>query len=119
MMSRMGCMKRFAKGLNPLSNEGKEYWQQEYHWHKEVETEKCGVSWCDVYDMTPWKAQCSYEGTGQCGAQAEYTVRTMDKTRVARMDMETFRQLKEAEDDRDYWRRLARELLGIIKKLTK
>ena len=77
-------MKRFAKGLNPLSNEGKEYWQQEYHWHKQVETEKCGVSWCDVYDMTPWKAQCSYEGTGQCGAQAEYTVRTMDKTRVAR-----------------------------------
>jgi hypothetical protein len=43
----------------------------------------------------------------------------MDKTRVAKMDMETFRQLKEAEEERDYWRRLARELLGIIKKLTK
>lgn len=83
------------------------------------ETEKCGVSWCDVYDMTPWKAQCSYEGTGQCGAEAEYTIRTIDKTKVAKMDMETFRQLKEAEDERDYWRRLARELIGIIKKLTK
>ena len=123
-MSRMGCMKRFAKGLNPLSNEGKEYWQQEYHWHKQVEseasnTEKCGFSWCDVYDMTPWKAQCSYEGTGQCGAQAEYSVRAMDKTRVAKMDMETFRQLKDAEDERDYWRRLARELIDIIKKVTK
>ena len=82
MMSRMGCMKRSAKGLNPLSNEGKEYWQQEYHWHKEVES-------------------------------------GMDKTKIAKMDMETFRQLKEAEDERDYWRRLARELLGIIKKLTK
>ena len=32
------------------------------------------VSWCDVYDMTPWKAQCSYEGTGKCGAQAEEVV---------------------------------------------
>jgi hypothetical protein len=39
------------------------------------DTEKCGVSWCDVYDMTPWKAQCSYEGTGKCGAEAEYIVR--------------------------------------------
>lgn len=38
-------------------------------------TEPCGVSWCDVYDMTPWKAQCSYEGTGKCGAEAEYAAR--------------------------------------------
>lgn len=38
------------------------------------ETEKCEKPWCDVYDMTPWKAQCSYEGTGKCGAEAEYIV---------------------------------------------
>lgn len=82
MMFQTGYMRRFARGLNPLSNDGKEYWQQEYHWHKQVES-------------------------------------GMDKTKVAIMDMETFRQLKEAEDERDYWRRLARELLGIIKKLTK
>lgn len=92
----------------------KEYWQQEYHWHKEVEsesniTEKCGVSWCDVYDMTPWKAQCSYEGTGKCGAQAEYEVKQMDKTKVAKMDKEAFRQLTEAEFERDRWKFIAGE----------
>lgn len=105
-MLQMGFMKKSVKGLNPVS---KEYWEQEYHWHKQVEsevsnTEKCGVSWCDVYDMTPWKAQCSYEGTGKCGAQAEYETRkTMDKTKVAKMDMEAFRQLKEAEYERQKW----------------
>ena len=36
----------------------------------ETTTEKCDATWCDVYDMTPWKAQCSYEGTGKCGAEA-------------------------------------------------
>jgi hypothetical protein len=33
---------------------------------------KCEAPWCDVYDITPWKSQCSYEGTGQCGAEAEF-----------------------------------------------
>lgn len=27
----------------------------------------CGQPHCDIYDMTPWDSQCSYEGTGQCG----------------------------------------------------
>ena len=104
-MFQKGFMKRSAKELKAVS---KEYWQQEYHWHKEVETEKCGVSWCDVYDMTPWKAQCSYEGTGKCGAQAEYETRNqMDKTKIAKMDMEAFRQLKDAEEQRDKWREIA------------
>ena len=42
----------------------------------ETTTEKCDATWCDVYDMTPWKAQCSYEGTGKCGAEAEYIMET-------------------------------------------
>ncbi len=76
-----------------------------------METEKCGVSWCDVYDMTPWKAQCSYEGTGKCGAQAEYETREiMDKSKIAKMDMETFRQLKDAENERDKWKEIATKL---------
>lgn len=75
-----------------------------------TETEKCGVSWCDVYDMTPWKAQCSYEGTGKCGAQAECETRkTMDKTKVAKMDMEAFRQLKDAENEVQRWKLIAGE----------
>jgi hypothetical protein len=31
----------------------------------------------------------------------------VDKTKIAKMDMETFRQLKEAEEQRDYWRDIA------------
>ena len=27
----------------------------------------CDQPYCDIYDMTPWDSQCSYEGTGQCG----------------------------------------------------
>jgi hypothetical protein len=74
----------------------------------EPETEKCGVSWCDVYDMTPWKAQCSYEGTDKCGAQAEYETRNlMDKSKVAKMDMESFKQLTMAEFERDQWKAIA------------
>jgi heme/copper-type cytochrome/quinol oxidase subunit 2 len=33
---------------------------------------KCEAPWCDVYDIIPWKSQCSYEGTGQCGAETEF-----------------------------------------------
>lgn len=78
-MFQKGFIKRSAKESKAVS---KEYWQQEYHWHEQVEseewecnTQKCGVSWCDVYDMTPWKSQCSYQGTGKCGAEAGYETR--------------------------------------------
>jgi len=74
--------------------------------------------------MTPWKAQCSYEDTGQCGTETEYTGSTndhrsvmyglteenkqrMDKTKIAKMDMEGFRQLKDAEYELNKWRNLA------------
>jgi hypothetical protein len=29
-------------------------------------TEKCDAPWCDVCDITPWKSQCSNEGTERC-----------------------------------------------------
>jgi len=31
----------------------------------------------------------------------------MDKTKIAKMDMEAFRQLRDAENERDDWRNLA------------
>jgi hypothetical protein len=72
----------------------------------------CGVKWCDVYDMTPWKAQCSFEGTGRCGAQAaEVLDKIMDKTKIAKMDMAAFREMKELEAERDRWRDIANGLL--------
>jgi hypothetical protein len=59
----------------------------------------CEYSNCDVYLLKPGKAQCSYEGTEQCGAEAEYLTRNiMDKTKIAKMDVEAFRQMKELED---------------------
>ncbi len=70
----------------------------------DFEVYKCGVSWCDVYNMTPWKAQCSYEGTDECGVGADWE---MDKTKIAKMDMEAFRQLKDAEYELNKWRNLA------------
>ena len=36
----------------------------------------------------------------------------MDKTKIAKMDMETFRQLREAEDERDRWKEIALRLMG-------
>ncbi len=57
--------------------------------------------------MTPWKAQCSYEGTDECGVGTEWG---MDKTKVAKMDMEAFRQLKDAEHERDKWKEMALKL---------
>ena len=120
-MFQKGFIKRSAKESKAMS---KEYWQQEYHWHKQVEsevsnTEKCGTPWCDVYDMTPWKAQCSFEGTGRCGAQAaEVLDKIMDKTKIAKMDMAAFREMKELEaeleqlrKDHDRWRNLAQAFL--------
>jgi hypothetical protein len=91
----------------------------------------CEYSKCDIHIVRPGKSQCSYEGTGQCGAEDDYftevhllrragdalaatggqhgfddaldnwkDIRTMiDKTKVAKMDMEAFRQFKELEDD--------------------
>ncbi len=67
----------------------------------------CGTEWCDGINITPWKTQCSYEGTSKCGAESKYTGESMDKSKIAKMDMEAFRQLKDAENERDRWCNLA------------
>jgi hypothetical protein len=67
----------------------------------------CGVEWCDVYDMTPWKSQCSFEGTGDCGSEVDF----MDKSKILKMDKETFNELKQLEAERDRWRDIANNLL--------
>ena len=56
----------------------------------------CDYSECDVYILKPGKTQCSHEGTPYCGAHHSLKI---DKTKVAKMDMEAFRQSKELEDD--------------------
>lgn len=67
----------------------------------------CGVAWCDVYDMTPWKSQCSFEGTGDCGSEVGF----MDKSKVFKMDINTFNEMKVLEAERDRWRDIANGLL--------
>jgi len=57
----------------------------------------CEYSECDVYLLKPGKTQCSFEGTDTCTAGVEYKEKTMDKSKMAKMDMETFRQMKELE----------------------
>ncbi len=57
----------------------------------------CEYSECDVYLLKPGKTQCSFEGTDTCRAGVEYKEKTMDKSKMAKMDMETFRQMKELE----------------------
>jgi hypothetical protein len=57
----------------------------------------CEYSECDVYLLKPGKTQCSFEGTDKCRAGVEYKEKTMDKSKIAKMDMETFRQVKELE----------------------
>ena len=57
----------------------------------------CEYSECDVYLLKPGKTQCSFEGTDKCKAGVEYKEKTMDKSKIAKMDMETFRQVKELE----------------------
>jgi hypothetical protein len=37
----------------------------------------------------------------------------MDKTKIAKMDMEAFRQVKELEVDRDKWKDLAKSLIQV------
>lgn len=101
-MFQMAFMKRFAKGLNPLSNQGGEYWQQEYHWHKQVESDDHRSV---MYGLT------------------EEDKQRMNKTEIAKMDMEAFRQMKELEEqlvefnkrlaiaefERDRWKAIAEE----------
>ena len=68
----------------------------------------CGVSWCDVYNMTPWKSQCSYEGTGKCGSEAaEALDNIMDKTKILVTNKESFNQIKDLESDIQLWRKIA------------
>jgi hypothetical protein len=68
----------------------------------------CGTPWCDVYDITPWKAQCSYEGTGKCGAQAAQVLdNIMDKTRILKTDKQSFNEIKDLEHDIQKWKKIA------------
>ena len=67
----------------------------------------CGVKWCDVYDMTPWKSQCSFEGTGGCGSEVDF----MDNSKILKMDMDTFNEMNLLEAERDRWRDIANGLL--------
>ena len=66
----------------------------------EQETIPCGALWCDVYLITPWKEQCSYEGTGKCGAQAaEVLDNIMDKTKILVTNKESFNEIKNLESE--------------------
>jgi hypothetical protein len=63
----------------------------------------CEYSECDVYLLKPGKTQCSFEGTDKCKPGVEYKEKTMDKSKMTKMDMETFRQMKELEQRIEYW----------------
>jgi hypothetical protein len=68
----------------------------------------CGVPWCDVYNMTPWKSQCSYEGTGKCGSEAaEVLDNIMDKTKILVTNKESFNETKDLESEIQRWKKIA------------
>jgi len=68
----------------------------------------CGTPWCDVYDMTPWKSQCSYEGTGKCGSEAaEVLDNIMNKTKILVTNKESFNEIKDLEHDIQKWKKIA------------
>jgi hypothetical protein len=68
----------------------------------------CGIPWCDVYDMTPWKSQCSYEGTGKCGSEAaEVLDNIMDKTKILVTNKESFNEIKDLESEIQRWKKIA------------
>ncbi len=67
----------------------------------------CGFKQCDVYDLTPWKSQCSFEGTDDCGAETIF----MDKSKVFKMDKATFNEIKRLEMEVERWRSIANGLL--------
>jgi cell division septum initiation protein DivIVA len=74
----------------------------------EQETIPCGALWCDVYLITPWKEQCSYEGTGKCGAQAaEVLDNIMDKTKILVTNKESFNEIKNLESEIQRWKKIA------------
>jgi hypothetical protein len=58
----------------------------------------CDYSECDVYVLKPGKTQCSFEQTTDCQSSTGHKPK-MDKTKVAKMDKEAFRQSKQLEDD--------------------
>jgi hypothetical protein len=68
----------------------------------------CGVPWCDVYNITPWKSQCSYEGTGKCGSEAaEVLDNIMDKTKILVTNKESFNEIKDLESEIQRWKKIA------------
>lgn len=68
----------------------------------------CGVPWCDVYNITPWKSQCSYEGTGKCGSEAaEVLDNIMDKTKILVTNKESFNEIKNLESEIQRWKKIA------------
>jgi len=67
----------------------------------------CQYSKCDVYLLKPGKVQCSYEGTDECKAEAEYLQNTIDKTKVLKTDKESFNEIKKLEDDIKRWKKIA------------
>ena len=67
----------------------------------------CQYSKCDVYLLKPGKAQCSYEGTDECKAEAEYLQNTIDKTKVLKTDKQSFNEIKDLEHDIQKWKKIA------------
>ena len=67
----------------------------------------CQYSKCDVYLLKPGKAQCSYEVTDECKAEAEYLQNTIDKTKVLKTDKQSFNEIKDLEHDIQKWKKIA------------
>jgi hypothetical protein len=57
----------------------------------------CGYFECDVHIVRPGKSQCSHENTSVCGMNYYNFPSNMDKTIISKMDMKTFREIKDLE----------------------
>jgi len=54
--------------------------------------------------VRPGKSQCSYEGAFECGS---YNSLQMDKTKIAKIDKNTFNEIKDLESDIRKWKKIA------------
>ncbi len=59
---------------------------------------------CDIHIVRPGKSQCSYEGAFECGS---YNSLQMDKTKIAKIDKNTFNEIKDLESDIRKWKKIA------------
>ncbi len=59
---------------------------------------------CDIHIVRPGKSQCSYEGTSECGS---YHPQQMDKSKVSKVDKDTFNEIKDLESDIRKWKKIA------------